>query len=133
MPAKSNKSATQTDKGIGQKIRVARLAKGWTQTELGETLGVTFQQIQKYEKGGNRVGSGRLFQIAELLEVPLMSFFSDEKPSRKTPTPGPFGLLDDPLTLQMLKEFTKVSHLETRRALLSVVERMAEGAKRSKA
>ena len=61
-----NKSASKTDKLVGRNIRVHRLVRGLTQEGLGEKLGVTFQQIQKYEKGTNRVGSGRLYQIATI-------------------------------------------------------------------
>src|ERR1700727_2371498 len=63
------------DKVVGRNVRVHRLAKGMSQTDLANELGITFQQIQKYEKGTNRVGSGRLFQIAALLEVPVTAFF----------------------------------------------------------
>ena len=76
----SNKSATKIDKLVGRNIRVHRLAKDMTQEALGEKLGVTFQQVQKYEKGTNRVGSGRLYEIAEILEVPLKSFFAAYTP-----------------------------------------------------
>jgi transcriptional regulator with XRE-family HTH domain len=68
MPKTSNKSATSIDKQVGLNIRVHRLAKDMTQEDLGEKIGVTFQQVQKYEKGTNRVGSGRLYQIAEILK-----------------------------------------------------------------
>jgi transcriptional regulator with XRE-family HTH domain len=78
MPKTSNKSATKSDKLIGEKIRARRLKMGLTQEALAAKLGVTFQQIQKYEKGINRVGSGRLYEIAEHLEAPVASFFESE-------------------------------------------------------
>src|ERR1700722_2976834 len=74
MPKTSNKSASKFDKLIGEKIRARRLKMGLTQEELGDKLGVTFQQILKYEKGVNRIGSGRLYEIAELLNAPIASF-----------------------------------------------------------
>jgi len=73
--AKSVKSPDATDAGVGEKIRTQRLLRRISQTDLGNQVGITFQQIQKYEKGANRVGAGRLQRIAEVLGVPV-SFFS---------------------------------------------------------
>ena len=118
----SNKSATKTDKLVGRNIRVHRLTAGLTQEELGTKLGVTFQQIQKYEKGTNRVGSGRLYQIADLLELPVTSFFeggAEQTASRKS---SPFELLADATTLAMAREFAKIADVKIRRAILAVVE-----------
>jgi transcriptional regulator with XRE-family HTH domain len=126
----SNKTATKVDKLIGETIRVQRLSKGLTQQELGSKLGVTFQQIQKYEKGTNRVGSGRLYQIAEIFEVPVNIFFNVDKASGSKRGPSPFDLLDDPLSVQMLHEFLRVGDKNTRRSLLTLVERIASTAKR---
>jgi transcriptional regulator with XRE-family HTH domain len=69
------KQAQQIDKIIGRNIRIHRLAKKMSQTQLGEKLGVSFQQVQKYENGTNRVGSGRLFQIAAILGLHVSTFF----------------------------------------------------------
>ena len=122
MPKVSNKSATKTDKIVGQNIRVHRLSKGLTQEGLGDRLGVTFQQIQKYEKGSNRIGSGRLYEIAEVLEVPVTSFFEGEQKPKASGGLSPFDLLKDPLLLKMVREFSKIHDVETRRAVLAVVE-----------
>jgi transcriptional regulator with XRE-family HTH domain len=69
------KSTTSHDVEVGQRIRARRMAKGMSQTELGTMLGVTFQQVQKYEKGVNRVGAGRLVRVGEALDVPVSFFF----------------------------------------------------------
>jgi transcriptional regulator with XRE-family HTH domain len=124
MPKTSNKSATRIDKLIGQNIRVRRLAIGFTQERLAEKLGVTFQQVQKYEKGVNRVGSGRLHEIAGLLEVPVASLFGGEDKQKKSRGSSPFDLLSDPWTMQMAQEFSKIAGKEMRRAVLAVVEAM---------
>ena len=79
-PAKS-KTARRSDARdgeVGRRVRTQRLAKGLSQTELGERIGVTFQQVQKYEKGTNRIGAGRLSRIAQALEVPVAYFFPSE-------------------------------------------------------
>jgi transcriptional regulator with XRE-family HTH domain len=126
MPKTSNKSATSIDKLIGRNIRVYRLAKDMTQEELGEKLGVTFQQVQKYEKGINRVGSGRLYQIAEVLDVPVKSFFAGETKQNNFNTPSPFDLLADAMTMQLAREFGKMTDNKMRRAILAVVEAMVK-------
>ena len=68
-----------TDIHVGQKIRDARNAQGLSQEALGAKLGVSFQQVQKYEKGTNRVGSSRLWMISQALKVKIEYFFSDLK------------------------------------------------------
>ena len=64
-----------TDVHVGRRVREARVAKGFSQTDLGDQLGVSFQQVQKYEKGTNRIGASRLLQTAVALAVPVDYFF----------------------------------------------------------
>ena len=66
---------TSVDEYVGLKLKIRRSAMGITQHELGDMVGVTFQQIQKYEKGANRVGAGRLYEFATILNVPVSYFF----------------------------------------------------------
>ena len=72
---KSPRSPGAVDEYIGARMREGRLALKMSQTDLGEKLGVTFQQVQKYEKGANRVSAARLFKICEALDVSLASMF----------------------------------------------------------
>jgi transcriptional regulator with XRE-family HTH domain len=72
---KSPRRSSDVDKYIGARMREGRRAIGMTQQHLGEVLGVTFQQIQKYERGANRVSAARLFEICEALDVSLASMF----------------------------------------------------------
>ena len=90
---------------------------------------MTFQQIQKYEKGTNRIGSGRLYQIAEIFEVPVTEFFRGEKaaPTRHL---SPFVILEDPMSLELLKGFAKIRDKNTRRSVLALVEQMVRAGKR---
>jgi transcriptional regulator with XRE-family HTH domain len=125
MSKTSNKSSTKIDKLVGRNVRVRRLAGGFTQGELGAKLGVTFQQVQKYEKGINRIGSGRLYEIAEIFEVPVKSFFEGETKEPASRKSSPFELLADALTMQMVLEFGKISDNNLRRAILAVVETLA--------
>jgi transcriptional regulator with XRE-family HTH domain len=69
------RSSTPIDKHVGARLRTRRMMLKMSQTALGEALGVTFQQVQKYEKGVNRIGAGRLQEIAGILQVPIAYFF----------------------------------------------------------
>src|ERR1700746_1929918 len=69
------KSPNLTDKHVGSRVRMRRMMLDMSQTELGNSIGLTFQQVQKYEKGTNRIGAGRLHQIARILKVPVSFFF----------------------------------------------------------
>src|ERR1041384_7946973 len=73
----NKKKPNPTDVHVGSRIRLRRNMLGMSQEKLGETLGITFQQIQKYEKGTNRVGASRLQAISEVLAVPVAFFFED--------------------------------------------------------
>ena len=71
------KEPNPIDVHVGNRVRLRRMLVGLSQEKLGEQLGLTFQQIQKYEKGSNRVSASRLYQIAEILSVPVQFFFED--------------------------------------------------------
>jgi transcriptional regulator with XRE-family HTH domain len=70
------------DLHVSERVRVARVALGLTQELLAEKLGVSYQQVQKYERGTNRVSAGRLYQISQVLNLPLMYFFEGAPKSR---------------------------------------------------
>jgi transcriptional regulator with XRE-family HTH domain len=132
----SPKSASATDRMIGQNICTQRNIRGLTQQQLGQKLDVTHQQILKYENGTSRVGSGRLYQIAEILDVPVFTFFDAKKPAFKKPplksrNTSPYALLDDPMSTQMVKEFSKIAEKKTRRLMLALVERIVAAKRRT--
>ena len=83
----STKAPNPVDKYVGSRVRMRRIMLGMSQEKLGEALGLTFQQVQKYEKGTNRVGASRLQQISEILQVPV-SFLFDGGPSGAVNTEG---------------------------------------------
>ncbi len=85
----STKAPNPVDKYVGSRVRMRRIMLGMSQEKLGEALGLTFQQVQKYEKGTNRVGASRLQQISEILQVPV-SFLFDGGPSGAVNSDG-FG------------------------------------------
>src|ERR1700689_2631942 len=82
------------DKHVGSRVRMRRMMLGMSQEKLGDALGLTFQQVQKYEKGTNRIGSSRLQQIANILQVPVSFFFdggpniSEQPGANNAPSPG---------------------------------------------
>jgi transcriptional regulator with XRE-family HTH domain len=110
---------------VGANIRVHRMAIRMSQVELGEQLGVTFQQIQKYEKGTNRVGAGRLVTISSVLNVPITSFFEGSK----TQTHGkqqPVLLLRRRDAFALAEAFDKITGKHIRQALVAFVVSLSE-------
>src|SRR6266513_647089 len=128
MVAKSRvKGTTSDDVEVGQRIRARRMAKGMSQTELGSLLGVTFQQVQKYEKGVNRVGAGRLVRVAEALDVPV-SFFFGATDTGSEDTRAILGFLDTAYSLRLLRAFSRIPQTEVQRAVVELVESIAPAA-----
>jgi transcriptional regulator with XRE-family HTH domain len=126
-----SRSATAIDKLIGQNIRIFRIAKRLSQTELGAAIGVTFQQVQKYEKGANRVGSGRLSEIADFLDVPIIRLFDGRTKRGPEAVPGPIvtDLLSGPYAVKMLQAFSKIPSQNLRRSLLHLTESVGSRSK----
>jgi transcriptional regulator with XRE-family HTH domain len=112
---------------VGKKIRIFRLAKGLSQTALGNALGVPFQQVQNYEKGANRVGSSRLSKISKLLNVPVNQFF-DDGGKRSDGATGEIvtDLLSRPYAVRMLKALADLPDNGTRLSLVQLMESIAE-------
>jgi transcriptional regulator with XRE-family HTH domain len=121
------------DVHVGARIRTRRLLLGMNQETLATALGLTFQQVQKYEKGTNRVGASRIQQIAEILQVPV-SFLFEGGPSG---VPGPDGFsegaspsyVSDFLAtsegLALTKAFTRITDSKMRRSIVDLVEQIA--------
>ena len=120
----TTKSASAADIDVGRRIRARRIAQGMSQTELGNRLGVTFQQVQKYDKGINRVGAGRLVRVAEALEVPVAFFFAGTD-GDSIDTRTLMGFLDSAYALRLLRAFSRVSEPNLQRSLVELVERIA--------
>jgi transcriptional regulator with XRE-family HTH domain len=118
------KSTNSHDIEVGQRIRARRMAKGMSQTKLGSLLGVTFQQVQKYEKGVNRVGAGRLVQVAEALDVPITFFFGATDGATED-TRAILGFLDTSYSLRLLRAFSRIPQTQVQRAVVELVESIA--------
>lgn len=116
----------EIDAYVGAKVRARRIEIGLSQAALGRHLGVTFSQVQKYEKGSNRIGAGRLFHLAMLLGVPVQYFFEG--------LDGPAGGGDTHAAIsaaelaRLQAAFQRIADPLTRQALVSLASSMGEGA-----
>jgi len=123
----SQRSPNSTDVHIGKRIRMLRLARNLSQTDLAKRLGITFQQIQKYERGANRVGAGRLQEMANLLGVTPAFFFEDGPRAKasKSDAPETTELLANKDGLALARAFDKIRSRSVRRNLVELAERLA--------
>jgi transcriptional regulator with XRE-family HTH domain len=114
----------QTDVFVGRRVRFFRLQKSWSQTDLAGHLDLTFQQVQKYEKGSNRIGAGRLSRIAELLGQPITAFYPDgAKPEQDQRLDQQvFEMVDSAQALRLLIAFTAIESPTARAALTKLAE-----------
>jgi transcriptional regulator with XRE-family HTH domain len=132
----STKAPNPIDKYVGSRVRMRRIMLGMSQEKLGEALGLTFQQVQKYEKGTNRVGASRLQQIADILQVPV-SFLFEGAPTDASSgkglgeAPSPNYVADFLATsegLALTRAFTRIQDGKLRRSIVDLVEQIAERA-----
>ncbi len=121
------KSPLQVDIEAGARVRAARMLIGMSQDELGKAIGLTFQQVQKYEKGANRMGTSRLVQIAGVLQVPVGSLIPDpdaESVNNKQ-LEGAYALINRPGAIDLLRAYKAISDRTARTALLRVARCLA--------
>ena len=125
--------ANPVDKHVGTRVKMRRKMLGMSQEKLGDGLGLTFQQVQKYEKGTNRIGAGRLQHISQLLQVPVPFFFEGAphlpgEPSGIGPAPSPayvFNFLATSDGLALTKAFMQIKETSLRRRIVHLVEEIA--------
>ena len=129
----SVKRPNPTDIYVGSRVRMRRKMMGMSQEKLGERLGITFQQIQKYEKGTNRVGASRLQKISEILEVPVSYFFPDQSSDVAmglAEEGGPGYVVDFLSTaegLELNRAFARIKNAKVRRKMIELVRAVANG------
>jgi transcriptional regulator with XRE-family HTH domain len=130
----NKKKPNPIDIHVGSRVRLRRNMLGMSQEKLGESLGITFQQIQKYEKGTNRVGASRLQAISTVLNVPV-SFFFEDAPGTSPVTGGMaeasstsfvVDFLSSAEGLQLNRAFAKISDARVRRKLVDLVKALAD-------
>jgi transcriptional regulator with XRE-family HTH domain len=116
------KQADPIDANVGNRVRLRRMLVGMSQEKLGELLGLTFQQVQKYEKGVNRVGAARLQQIATALDVPVTFFYDGDGKAREVES---LLFLDSAFSLRLLRAYSKIKDQTVQRQLVSLMESIA--------
>jgi transcriptional regulator with XRE-family HTH domain len=131
----AKKAPNPTDKHVGARVRMRRMMLSMSQEKLGDALGLTFQQVQKYEKGANRIGASRLQQIAHILQVPVAFFFEGapnapgQQPDGFSEAPSPAYVADFLATsdgLALTKAFMGIKDAKLRRRIVDLVEQIAE-------
>ena len=129
------KAPNPIDKHVGSRVRMRRMMLGMSQEKLGDALGLTFQQVQKYEKGTNRIGASRLQQISNILQVPVAFLFDgapdtpgSTRSAKDTPSPtyvAEFLATSDGLALT--KAFMQIEDPKLRRRIVDLVQQIAGG------
>lgn len=126
----ASKKSNPVDAHVGSRVRLRRMLVGLSQEKLGERMGLTFQQIQKYEKGVNRIGASRLFHLSQILEVPVQFFFEGAPPTDGPAQPGfaesssesfLYEFLNTRDGLELNRAFVKISDAQVRRSVVDLV------------
>ena len=124
------------DVHVGARVRLRRTLLGLSQEKLGEAIGLTFQQVQKYERGANRIGASRLHELSSVLDVPVEFFFADLDHVQYTPGTGlsedpPPRFEGDPLarreTLELVRAYYRITDPAVRRRLFELVKSLGSG------
>ena len=131
----------EIDEHVGSRIRTRRTLLGLSQEKLGDALGLSFQQVQKYERGSNRVGAGRLYQISKVLDVPVSNFYEDmpEEPGQ-SPPPRSLPTQDDANvdtmhkreTLELVRAYYRIENAAVRKRLYETVRAVAGEGRRGR-
>ena len=132
----NSRRANPIDKHVGERVRMRRMLLGMSQERLGEKLGLTFQQVQKYEKGVNRIGASRLFDLAQVLGVPIQYFYDSMSTSVSGHLSAP-GFADKPNdtyvadflssrdSVELNKAFARITDARIRRSIVDMVRSIA--------
>ena len=126
------------DVHVGSRVRLRRTLLGLSQEKLGDALGLTFQQVQKYERGANRIGASRLFDLSRVLDVPVSFFFDDMSPDMPTRKPmtdididdvAPGGFDADPMarreTLELVRAYYRIRDPLVRKRVFELAKALA--------
>jgi transcriptional regulator with XRE-family HTH domain len=122
----SKNNTAELEARIGERIRSRRIRAGVSQENLGKPLGITFQQIQKYEKGTNRVSAGRLLKIAEVLECSVMDFFEGLQDSRTSAAAEFSKFMATKEGIEIIEAMMRIRTQELRRTVIDIAEKLAE-------
>ena len=130
-------SPDPVDIHVGARVRLRRTLLGMSQEKLGKALGLTFQQVQKYERGANRIGSSRLFQLSRILDVPVSFFFDEMAPEATRKADGmaesnkqvfEVDKLSRRETLELVRAYYKISDPSVRKKIFEMVKAVGNSA-----
>lgn len=130
---------------VGKRLRLRRTLLGYSQEHIGNAIGITFQQIQKYERGVNRIGASRLYQLASILTVPVSYFFEEYEAQSDYMTPTPDYSLSDATTsdyqheditssresIDLLRNYYKIPDKATRKSIVQMIKSVASNTDKS--
>lgn len=126
MSQRKDLDAAEIDTVVGDRIRRRRILLGFTQDQLGEALGISYQQIQKYETGANRVSAGRLFQIAERLQTHVGWFFEGLGEQNAGREADEEDMSSPRHVIELVRGFSRITEDRLRMAVLSLVRALAD-------
>jgi transcriptional regulator with XRE-family HTH domain len=119
------KAPNPIDQHVGSRVRMRRLMLAMSQEKLGDALGLTFQQVQKYEKGANRVGASRLEQISHILQVPVAFFFEGALIGSDLSMAQIDDFVSDSDCLRLMRAFMRIDNTTLRRRIAMLVQEIA--------
>lgn len=117
------RSPSSIDVAVGRNVRIWRMARGLSQAQLADQLGVTFQQVQKYEAGGNRIGTGRLVKVAAVLGLPVAALFEGVEGVQHAASL--LSLIADPRAFRLAHAFAAIEDRAERLSIVKLVEKIA--------
>ena len=131
----AGKKPNPIDTHVGSRVRLRRMLMGMSQERLGDSMSLTFQQVQKYEKGVNRIGASRLFQISKILDVPVQFFFEEAPdlaearaaPGMAEPESQTFIIefLNSREGLELNRAFSKISDAKIRKSVIDLIRALS--------
>ena len=137
-PERPDSAVDPVDLHVGARIRMRRRFIGMSQQSLADTLGLTFQQVQKYERGANRIGASRMYDLAHVLDVPVSFFFEDMPDDVKQRDAAPIAVPDEeetagaepnPLnrreTLELVRAYYRIQSARVRKRMFELVKAVA--------
>lgn len=135
MTIKENKNSQkhlerQIDQFLGQRLKLQRQICGFSQEKLGEAVGLTFQQVQKYESGTNRMAASRLYQFSKILSIPIQYFFADAEVTLGLAEPEQqdyyAGFEYDPEVKRLIQAYYRITDMDIKKSILKMVTRLAD-------
>ena len=121
----TNKQPHPIDRLVGSRVRLFRTAQGLSQTNLAQDLGITFQQVQKYENGTNRISASRLFDISRLLGVSVTELYGDAQDIALGTAPGAVGVVPSLLDHKIIRALAGIDDDRVKRKVLALIQTLA--------